>query len=108
MSRHFGSPGAIDMENSPNLSISPVVAKESFGSLSPISKTATSPITPATNSVREQLANMSDGSDSDAIYRSTPERQIKNASCSMNSSHMSVELTINESHHRAGGKFSFF
>lgn len=99
-SRCFGSQ-EIKIDPSVDLSISPVVPardKESFGALSPISKSSTSPspLKPSSNSTELQA-------DHDAIYRSTPERPksaIFLLNCSSTTSHhMSVELSDS---HRGG------
>lgn len=93
-SRCFGSQEIL--VNSGDLSISPVVVKDkgSFGALSPISKSSTSPSPLKPNS------NSTEIPDQNAIYRSTPERPksaILPMNCSSaNSHHMSVEL--NDSH----------
>lgn len=87
-SRCFGSQEIkIDPDE---ISLSPVVdkTKESFGALSPISKTSTSP------SPLKPTSNSTELSDHDAIYRSTPERSksaILMMNCSANSHHMSVD-----------------
>ncbi|XP_055626051.1 protein aurora borealis [Toxorhynchites rutilus septentrionalis] len=76
-----------------DISLSPVLSKdkESFGALSPISKSSVSPspLKPPINSTELE-------SDHDAIYRSTPERPkaLLQMNCSTsNSHHMSVELS---------------
>ncbi|XP_053685616.1 protein aurora borealis [Sabethes cyaneus] len=102
-SRCFGSQ---EIYISPgDISISPVVAdssvaqrdKESFGALSPISKSSTSPSPlkgPATNSTELPGSDC----DHDAIYRSTPEKPktggiLSQINCSGTSHHMSVDLS---------------
>ncbi|XP_058460903.1 protein aurora borealis [Malaya genurostris] len=90
-SRCFGSQ-EIQIDRS-DISLSPVVAKdkESFGALSPISKSSTSP------SPMKPVSNSTELQDHDAIYRSTPERpksSMFQLNCSsVNSHHMSVELS---------------
>lgn len=87
-SRCFGSQEIrIDPED---ISLSPVVEqeKESFGALSPISKSSTSP------SPLKPGSNSTELPDHDAIYRSTPERpksSVMAMNCSANSHHMSVD-----------------
>ncbi|XP_058836322.1 protein aurora borealis [Topomyia yanbarensis] len=88
-SRCFGSQ---EIQIAPgDISISPVVAKESFGALSPISKSSTSP------SPMKPASNSTELPDHDAIYRSTPEKPnstVFQLNCSsVNSHHMSVELS---------------
>lgn len=87
-SRCFGSQEIkIDRDD---ISLSPVVdkEKESFGALSPISKSSTSP------SPLKPSSNSTEIPDHDAIYRSTPERPksfVLALNCSANSHHMSVD-----------------